>query len=398
MSALLVSIQEEKKMNSSLTNHRRSFNSPRRSQSLCCESCQNILYKSVFEHFAELPSVAALLLASKSFQNSSFGAHFIVNFAVENDSIDLIAAFLSPSSCFSVQFVPSLIITMSKYSCEAENNISTFIGELVKTKYLPLQLRSLALDNVTAHVVELFFNNNSCVAWSQLMSLNLEGSHLTENVLDFIAKSALRLANLNLSGSSGVTDAGLRYISLLDGVTSLNLSLCSKITDASLELVSSQSNITSLDLSYCRMITDAGLEHIGKLSRVTSINLAFCDDITDVGMEHLSKLSTLTELKVARCQKITDAGLEHISKLPDIRKLCLTFCEKVTDAGMLHFSAHTSLTSLDLRYLCGITDVGLEYISKFSNMLSLDVERTPNISREAKNKFGVDFPNCRIYH
>lgn len=324
-------------------------------QSLRNDRCQNILFKAVFEHFIETKDMAALLLVSKSFQNSSFGANLVVNFVVDKDTTPLLESVLSPSSCLSMQFVPSIHIQQKEWWPEEINNgISNFVGDIVKTKYLHLSLRSLILEQASESVVSAFFSH----ILPELQHLTLENCGIDDDVMETISKKATKLRTVNLSRNAEITDAGLEHFSNLSGITSLNLSCCELITDVGLEHISKLFNITSLELSGCSEITDAGLEWLAKLSSISTLDLTYCDKITDAGIEHLSKLSATTWLNLSLCRQITDIGLEHLSKLSAITWLNLSLCGRITDVGLEHLAKLDGIKFLDITQCAQITRYG----------------------------------------
>jgi len=409
------------------------FDEGRPSLPLVFDRCQTLPFKAVMEHSLQIPSVAAFLLTASSFRNSSVGANILANFVVCPSTIPLFtdSGLLTPSSCFSLQFSPSLSTSDDNRARSNTflNSVALFSEELTKTKYIHRSLCELSLPYVTNRIIDILFNNNSNMAetvpsplyfWPCLRRVSLPGSIINDAVLRHVSNLAA-LTCLELDGCKLVADGGLRHIAKLTALTSLNfhgcfnlasdhlehvsklattltrlnLHECKLVSDEGLGHVSKLAHLTDLNLAECRFIKDAGLEHISKLSALTSLNISDCYRITDVGIQRIStNLIALTSLSLTCCQLITDVGLEHISKLLALTSLELAWCHNVSDVGVDHISSLAALTNLNLHGCHRVSDAGLGHLSKLSALTTLDLGSCKNITSAAVDEFLKSLPHC----
>src|SRR3989338_119056 len=121
--------------------------------------CQTLLYKAMLEYLGRrLQWLAAILLASKSIQNSSFGTNFL-SYEMLDDSFvaDFASNLLSPASCQSVQLTPALHVYAICIPLNSQQ-ITDFIGELVNnTHYFTCSLTSLRVEHASINILQLFF-------------------------------------------------------------------------------------------------------------------------------------------------------------------------------------------------------------------------------------------------
>ena len=85
--------------------------------------------------------------------------------------------------------------------------------------------------------------------------------------------------------STKVSDAGLKDLAALRGLTTLDLSV-TKVTDAGLKELAALKGLTTLNLRGTK-VTDAGLKELVALKGLTTLNLAYCPQVTGAGLKEL---------------------------------------------------------------------------------------------------------------
>ncbi|KAK9149653.1 hypothetical protein Scep_008410 [Stephania cephalantha] len=166
-------------------------------------------------------------------------------------------------------------------------------------------------------------------------------------ILAVVAKLCPELQNVDLSGVSTVTDAGL--IPLLEnceaGLVKVNLNGCSRITDFAISAMARLhgGTLESLSLDGCKNVTDASLVALAE------------------------NCSLLRDLDVSKCA-VSDLGVATLScaKGLDLQTISLSGCFQVSDKSMPCL-ANMSQT------LIGLNLLGCSLIS--SSMMDLLVER-----------------------
>ena len=181
------------------------------------------------------------------------------------------------------------------------------------------------------------------VARLDVRELYVRGPRVTDALLTDITTTFTGLTSLDLYGCDRITDAGVKHLARLTGLTSLDLSWC-RITDAGLADLARLTSLTSLDLKWCHRIGEDGLAHLARLTSLTSLDLRGFLYVTNAGLEHLAQLTGLTSLNLSYCRRapfgrgITDAGLAHLAKqLTGLRELELYGCERITIEGVYEF-------------------------------------------------------------
>lgn len=379
--------------------------------------CQTLLYQSAMQHLRGIEHFATFALVSETFRNSSFGANLLMHFIVDRESFPLFNNILTPQKCLSLQFTHSLKMNQL---CDNEG-ASSFATEMMNTKYLRRQLRTLSLDYVDLSITSCFFNGSSSSSPSsslnrefpRLLTLRLRSGDVSDDHLAIVAANCPSLSSLDLQHCRNVTDTGLDRIcsSLKSSITHLDLLECESITDVGLTHISRLTSLNFLDLSWCSEITDAGLQSVfASVPSITSLNLQYCQKITDDGFTQITEnghrciaknLAALTFLNVRECNfvtdvgveyiaaqckalktldvawtRLTDGGLEFLSNLPSLTSLDIEGCDAVTDSGIWYISQIRSLKFLNLTWCGQITNAGLQHIaSSLSSLTTLNLKR-----------------------
>ncbi|CAM8973003.1 unnamed protein product [Rhodiola kirilowii] len=177
------------------------------------------------------------------------------------------------------------------------------------------------------------------------------------------------LASLSLKGAAGLTDEGLKSLTLLaPSLKSINLSLCSLITADGIDTIASAYKLTLKELY---------------LDECPQINALFM-------WPALMELKTLEVLSLAGIHRVTDGFLGPIARVcgSNMKELRLADCGNLTDNSIKRLGATCpNLTFLDLSNLDKLSDVSLQYLAHgCQSIRHLKLHRNP-FSDEALGAF-----------
>jgi hypothetical protein len=176
--------------------------------------------------------------------------------------------------------------------------------------------------------------------------LNAEGQMTDEVLADVAAVDTI--TGLNLGGSKGVTDDGVRHLAGLPALKHLDLS-GTAITDRGLAVLRELPALETLSLAGTR-ITDEGATHLAHCHELRQINLSW----TRMGDGALRALAGKQKLAVlASGSHVTDEGIRLLHELPvfktwhggEVRMALLSYSTlpnqlwlrgRFTDRGMQH--------------------------------------------------------------
>jgi hypothetical protein len=131
------------------------------------------------------------------------------------------------------------------------------------------------------------------------------------------------------------------------------LDASAQMTDALLERVSRLDQITALDLNGSKGITDDGLRHLAHLPRLRHLNLGGCP-VSDRGMGVLRRLPALESLSLV-WTRVTDVGAAHLAACERIRAVDLSGTPS-GDGAIRALAGKRELR--DFRSGHGVTDAG----------------------------------------
>ncbi len=177
-----------------------------------------------------------------------------------------------------------------------------------------------------------------------------------------------KLTILNVSGSLGVTDDGVKFLSSnLPGLKHLLLSYTG-VTDAGLAYLRGFDGLEGIQIDGQGVkITDAGLAHLKGLDRLEVLNLSG-SGVTDSGLTHLQGLRKLRWLNL-RGTAVGDAGLARIAEIKSLRMLMLSDLH-ITDAGLLNLSELDGIEQLFMDET-DVTDAGLKHLHGLKSLKTL---------------------------
>ena len=145
-----------------------------------------------------------------------------------------------------------------------------------------------------------------------------------------------------------------------------------QMTDAVLERISRLDHIEELDLSGSRGITDDGLRHLARLPRLRNLQLGGCS-IGDLGLEALGRLASLEKIGLGGT-RISDAGVAHLAACDDLRVVDLSGT-RTGDAAIRALTGKPSLRHF--RSGEDVTDAGLAYFADYPAFRTWSGEEPP---------------------
>ncbi|CAL1407569.1 unnamed protein product [Linum trigynum] len=268
-----------------------------------------------------------------------------------------------------------------------------------------------------------------------LTTLIINGTQVSDTVLQTISSNCKSLIEIGLSKCIGVTNVGiLQLVSSHQKLKVLDLTCCGSVTDAAVCAVAdSCSSLVRLKLEACYMVTEKGLERLASSCLLLEeVDLTDCSGINDSGLECLSRCSRLVSLKLGLCFTISDKGLSYIaancSELCELdlyrctgigdetlaalsngckklKKLNISYCIEITDRGMKSLGSLGELVDLEMRGLHNVTGVGLAAFAAMSKRLAdLDLKHCENIDDSgfwalacySHNLRQINLSNCNI--
>ena len=195
---------------------------------------------------------------------------------------------------------------------------------------------------------------------------------------------------LNLSGWNGVSEVGIRALSLCMGDSLEVISLAgSPLTDSMIGvLVARLFSAQAINLSGCKYVSDVGLRELalGTRKTITSLNLARCGKVTEDGLAWLAgtagapprPCSLLSSLNLQACPRVRDEGLVALGTgCTALQFVNLRECAMVTDAGVAGLAKGCrSLSVLNLYGCVAVGNGGLRAVGACCPLLkSLNVSR-----------------------
>uniref|UniRef100_A0A7N0V137 Uncharacterized protein n=1 Tax=Kalanchoe fedtschenkoi TaxID=63787 RepID=A0A7N0V137_KALFE len=183
----------------------------------------------------------------------------------------------------------------------------------------------------------------------RVLRLELCGQCMFDDMLkDAFSWSPVKLyalATISLKGAAGLTDEGLKSLTLLaPSLKSINLSLCSLITAHGIHKLANvyASTLKELYIDECPKI-DAVLvlPALMELKNLEVLSVAGIPTVTDEFVEQIAVACgvNLKELRLADCGSLTDKSMEVIgAKCPSLAFLDLSNLDMLTDFSLLYIT------------------------------------------------------------
>ncbi|OYW17779.1 MAG: hypothetical protein B7Z55_11850, partial [Planctomycetales bacterium 12-60-4] len=176
--------------------------------------------------------------------------------------------------------------------------------------------------------------------------------------------------------ASWVTDADMRRVARMTGLTSLNLSL-SRVTDQGMQELRNLTGIVDLDLRFAEYVTDEGVAAIKNWKKLKRLDL-HGTKASDTSLDHIAGIVSLESLDVGSVM-LTDVGLERLAGLTNLKALTIGGNE-LGDAGLQALRQMPGLQFLDLSgrqgtdsnvWSVNMSDVGLDAIVTLTQLQEL---------------------------
>ncbi|KAI3911804.1 hypothetical protein MKX01_038246 [Papaver californicum] len=162
--------------------------------------------------------------------------------------------------------------------------------------------------------------------------------------LAVVGRLCPQLQHIDLSGLSGVTDAG--FLSVVENC---------------------EAGLVKVNLSGCMNITDASVTSLARLHGETLqlLNVGECSKVTDESLASIAvNCSMLKELDVSKCA-ITDFAIASLScaKKLELQILSLSGCSQVSDKSLPYLAdMGQTLVGLNLQYCNSISSSAIELL------------------------------------
>eukprot|EP00268_Persea_americana_P034521 TRINITY_DN3415_c0_g1_i13.p1 TRINITY_DN3415_c0_g1~~TRINITY_DN3415_c0_g1_i13.p1 ORF type:complete len:578 (+),score=80.25 TRINITY_DN3415_c0_g1_i13:522-2255(+) len=259
-------------------------------------------------------------------------------------------------------------------------------------------LQSLELSNtcVSDELLSVIGNHKLV-----LLKLVLSGSHgFTFDGLSAAVLGQQSLQHLNLDGTGFLTDEMMSSLSEhLPHVFSIGLNWCTHLTSSTIfNLAKNCPSLEEISMSF----TSLGLgeedfvSELGKNCKIRSLKLRHNENLRDETLERIGTLCPeLSSLDVSRCWSITGVGIggigKHCTKITELR---IDGCRKVRNLGSdLQFSKLEVL----MASASGIEDEGLEMIGRGCQRLRiLDVNGCLGVTEKGLRQLLESDSSCKV--
>jgi internalin A len=209
-------------------------------------------------------------------------------------------------------------------------------------------------------------------ASKSLLSLVVVGCDLRD--ADLAPLSGLStLTDLYVGGNAEITNVGVRSVLRIQKLGALDLR-STKVTDDGLEaLARSGLKLWAVNVGGTA-VTDRGLQQLAGVRTLSSLSLDGAKGVTSAGLAHLAGLRRLEQLSLTDTP-VADAAVTHLRKLPHLRTLNLSHT-KMTDFGLDQFAhAGMPLTELNVS-IPALTDRGVWNIARMGTLVDVDKSGT----------------------
>ncbi|MDO4627940.1 MAG: hypothetical protein Q4C70_02025 [Planctomycetia bacterium] len=188
---------------------------------------------------------------------------------------------------------------------------------------------------------------------------------------------------LNMKGSNGLTDDGLRYFAGMKRLRELRLHSGSMSAEG-LDFLDELTELEVLRIP-AKVATEELCEKIGKLENLREL-LLVGGNYSAKGIWHLRNLEKLEFLDISGNTVVSDMDLQALEGLSALKTLNVTRCIRLTDESLLSIAKLKNLERVDLRYCDGISANGVKKLQ----------EALPNCKIEASIRSSASIPPVGI--
>ena len=217
------------------------------------------------------------------------------------------------------------------------------------------------MESVPA-VMESVLANNCCLSLSrarQVVPRSDEIDHL------------IPIDSLSLF-STGVSDAGIAYLTTLMSLKHLNID-SRLVTDTSLGHIANLTGLEHLDL-FGTNVTEDGTRSLASLTRLKVLEMCG-GNITDSAVQHMSTLTCLETLNISQNEGVTGVSILVLRRFSLLRSLNLAGT-MVCSESICGLTLLTNLSSLCLSG-CRVNAATLRVLEAMPQMMYLTAEPKP---------------------
>ncbi|KAH8092953.1 hypothetical protein JL720_5123 [Aureococcus anophagefferens] len=180
------------------------------------------------------------------------------------------------------------------------------------------------------------------LSWARDLASDAALCALVKQAEDDEDARAIELGNLGdadgISSANGLTDADVKLVCNARRLAvTLDLTACADVTDDALEFAAkSCTSLQSLTLDGCAKLTDAALFAVAKKTpNATLLSLQGCGRVTNGGLEPLcGSCRHLMALNLSYCGGVNNATLGLVARfLRDLELFHVAFCTDISDSG-----------------------------------------------------------------
>jgi hypothetical protein len=219
----------------------------------------------------------------------------------------------------------------------------------------------------------------SLAGLSDLRSLALTNTSITDAAVKTIVESFPGLVELDLSSNTGLTGAAMKSLSSLADLARLDL-VQTRFNDLHTRRLKNLGKLRVLDLRGNMEAGDMTLGVVGGMPAIEAFKHR-STIVSDDGLENLAKSKTLRSL-LAQDFAISSASGRHLAAIPTLESLEIFRCQGFGSEGVLALAPLTKLERLTLRDLPEVDDAALAVLAELPNLKRLYLHELPSVSDE----------------
>eukprot|EP01117_Protostelium_nocturnum_P020047 TRINITY_DN8855_c0_g1_i2.p1 TRINITY_DN8855_c0_g1~~TRINITY_DN8855_c0_g1_i2.p1 ORF type:complete len:848 (+),score=159.19 TRINITY_DN8855_c0_g1_i2:317-2860(+) len=225
---------------------------------------------------------------------------------------------------------------------------------------------------------------------SEMDTLNLQESRVTDKTLKELMQMLPRIQKLNISNCKNLNCDPLDIISrYYNSLESLSFQWGSKFSLTSLPSLTKRGKccLKKVDFRECKSITDEFICALASFCpKLEELWLDSCSKLSDQSVNKISQFCSIKVLRLTGIFRITDASIMHLAiHNPSLQILFLGKCYRITDASIIKVAKHCkNIRHLQLNGCKSITDASIMHLSQHSFSLNkLVLDACPQITAES---------------